>query len=553
MRSFWLQIKNFFQNLWTGIILVRRIKRQQIPQILENFSIKEIYTIAIAAFLLLLTGGLLFNKSVSNRGPGAHYGGELTEGLVGQPQFINPVLSLSNGVDTDLSRLVFAQLLKFDQNGNLIPDLAEKVPAVSSDQKTYTLKLKPNLKWQDGKPLNADDVAFTIETIQNSDFASPLQPNWARVKVAKLDDLTVTFKLREVSNSFMNNFALGIIPKHIWGQVSSSNFRLSDYNLKALGAGPYTVQQITKTSDGTVRSISLKASDQYYQGAPYISTITFKFYSDYDSLINAYQGREIQSLGFVLFDRKAFAKATDNTNQYKFNLPQYQAVFLNQQHAIIKEKAVRQALWLTTNRQAIISEAYAGNATAVYGPILPESLGYNPATEKTVHNNLNEAAGVLDKAGWILDPATNIRMKNKKPLEFNLALNGNLVLNVKTAQILQTQWSAIGVKVDLVIVGSKELEQDYIRPRNFDALLFAENVGADPDPFAFWHSSQSRDPGLNLSEFSSVEADKLLTQARQTADLNIRIKDYQRFQEIINDFFGPDRIHLRYSQKSPRN
>ena len=109
------------------------------------------------------------------------------------------------------------------------------------------------------------------------------------------------------------------------------------------------------------------------------------------------------------------------------------------------------------------------------------------------------------------------------------------MLNVKTAQILQSQWEQLGAKVHLNIVSSKDLDQNYIRSRNFDAILVAENVGADPDPYPFWHSSQSHDPGLNLSGFNNSEVDKLITEARLTADENVRIKNYARFQEIINE------------------
>jgi len=535
MRNLWLQLKNFIINLWAGIKLIPKLRRSQVPQLLETFSKKEIYAIASAMLILALSGGFLLVKFVSSKGPGPHYGGELTEGVVGQPQFINPVLAPSNGVDMDLSRLVFAQLLKFDETGNLTGDLAQGLPDVSPDQKTFTIKLKPNLKWQDGKPITADDIEFTIQTIQNPDFESPLRPNWARVKIQKVDDLTITFTLREASNTFIDNFALGIIPKHVWQGLSAGNFRLSDNNLKAVGSGPFSVREIKKTSDGTIKSITLLSNDQYYQGAPYLSGITFKFYSDYDSLINAYQGKDIQSLGFIPFDRKSISSNPDKISQYNFSLPQYQSVFFNLKNAVLSEKAVRQALWLATDRSTIINDAYSGNAVPAFGPILPDNPGYNPSIEKSVHFNLQEASGILDKAGWVLDPATNLRIKNKKTLEFNLAVAGNLVLNVKTAQIIQTEWSKLGVKINLVIVGPAELEQDYIKTRGFDALLFSENIGADEDPFPFWHSSQSHDPGLNISGFSNAEADKLLTEARQTSDLNLKNKDYQRFQEIVND------------------
>lgn len=536
MNNLRLHIKNFFQNLWQGLKLVSKLKRQQIPQILENFSKTQIYVLIATTGILLLSGGFLLFNAFTNQGPGPHFGGELTEGLVGQPRFINPVLALTNAADTDISRVVYAQLLKFDKNENLTPDLTAQLPTISKDQKTYTLNLKPNLKWQDNQPLNADDVIFTIQTIQNADFESPLRPNWTRVKVEKIDDLTVTFQLREVSVSFITNFTLGIIPKHIWANQNPQNFRLNDKNLKPVGSGPYLVDSIKKTRDGNIRSISLKSNSNYYQGAPYISRLNFRFYDDYDSLISAYQGKEIQSIGFLPFDKKAFLAPNERVSQHKANLPQYQAVFFNLTHnQIVAEKAVRQALWLATNRDAIISDVYNGNAVPIYGPILSESLGYSADIEKSIHYNLDEAGEILNKAGWVVDPNTNIRMKKNKPLEFSLAVSGNLVLNVKLAQSLQSAWEKLGAKVNLTIVGSDQLENDYIRPRTFDVLLFSENVGADPDPFPFWHSTQVRDPGLNFSGFINQEADKLLTEARQTSDPTIRTRDYKRFQQIIND------------------
>ncbi|HTL39311.1 MAG TPA: peptide ABC transporter substrate-binding protein [Methylomirabilota bacterium] len=535
MRNFWGQIKDFLAAVKRGISQIRDLKKQQIPHLIETFSKKELYILVAALLFVCLSGGFLL-KSLFSQGSNVHNGGEITEGLVGQPQFINPILAQNNNVDSDLSRIVYAQLLKYDDAEDLRPDLAQDLPTISADQKTFTLKLKPNLKWQDGKPLTADDVLFTIQTIQNADFSSPLRPNWIRVKVTKVDDLTLTFTLREVSVSFINNFALGILPQHIWGSLSAQDFRLADANLKPIGSGPFKISEIQKISDKKIKSLSLVPNSNYYQGRPYLDEITFKFFDSMDDLINAYQGRTINSLGFVAFDSKAFLAASDKYTQYRVDLPQYQAVFFNLiKNSPVAEKAVRQALWLTTNRDEIINQAYANQVAADYTPILPGSLGFNANIEKTVHNSLEEAGGILDKAGWNLDPTTGLRMKNGKPLEFNLAVNGSLILNVKTAQILLAQWEKLGLKVDLVLAAPDELEQNYIRPRQFDALLFSENIGADPDPYPFWHSSLAHDPGLNFSGFSNPEADKLLTEARQTNDGNIRTQDYLRFQEIIND------------------
>ncbi len=536
MLIVWSKTKQFLIKFWLGLRQIRSLSRPQIPRILDTFSWPERSIIISALILFLISGGFLLSEVFGSHGPGPHYGGEISEGLVGQPQFINPILSLTNTVDTDISRIVYAQLLKYDDNQILSPDLAESLPQIAEDQKTYTLNLRPNLKWQDGKPLTSDDVLFTITLIQNPDFESPLRPNWSRVKVSKTDDLTLVFTLREISASFINNFAIGILPKHIWDGLSPRNFRLSENNLKPIGSGPFSVSEIKQTVDGTVKTLTLNANNNYYLGRPYLNEVTFKFFNDYDGLISAYQGREITSLGFMALNDKTFIATSDKYNQFQISLPQYQAVFFNlQKNTPLLEKGVRQALWLTTNRQTIIDQVYSGQAVPAYTPILPEEIGYDAAIEKTIHESVDEANKILDEAGWVMNSDTHVRKKKDQTLEFNLAVNGNLALNVKTAQALQEQWSRVGAKVDLTIVSSSDLEQNYIRPRNFEALLFSENIGSDPDPFPFWSSTQVHDPGLNFSGFNNSQADKLLSEARKTTDVAVRTQDYIAFQEIIND------------------
>jgi peptide/nickel transport system substrate-binding protein len=533
MIDFFTNVKSYTSRIWQGLKLLPNLKRNQIPLVIESFSKKDFYALSAFAALFVLAGGFLFfHYTTANQGTAPDFGGAIEEGLVGQPQFINPVLAPASGVDSDLSKVVYSQLLKFDENLNLVADLAESLPEISADQKTYTLRLKPNLQWHDGQPIRAEDVLFTIETIQNEDFESPLRANWGRVKAEKIDDLTLTFTLREVSASFITNFTVQIMPRHIWQNMNPNNFRLSDYNLRPVGSGPYMFREIKKTADGTIRSITFRSNDAYHEGRPFIDRAIFKFYADYDSLINAFQGREISSLGYLPFDRKALENNGKFT-QYQLSLPQYQAVFFNlPKSAVLADKAVRQALWLTTERQEIIDEVYLGYAKPAYGPILEGNLGYNPAVAQKTQNSFVEAAAILDKAGWVVDSNTGLRSKNQKPLEFSLATN-NFVVNVKTAQKLQSAWREIGVTTNLVIVSPQELQQDYIRSRNFDALLFFENTGPDPDPYPFWHSTQARDPGLNLSGFSNATADQLLTSARQTTDVNLRTQNYLQFQDIV--------------------
>lgn len=533
---------NFLGRAFRGLRMLRHLRLRHIPQILESTTRRDFFYITAALALILASGSFLIRAYFyTGDGTTPSYGGEHVEGLVGQPRFINPVLAASSSVDSDLARLTYAQLLTYDADLNLQPDLAAALPEVSSDQKTYTLKLKPGLKWQDGTAITAEDVLFTIQTIQDASFESPLFTNWNRVHAEKVDDLTIKFTLHEVSASFITNFAVGILPKHVWGDLSPNNFRLSDNNLQPVGSGPYIVREIKKTSDGTIKSITLKANTSYYQGSPYITYLTFKFYPDYNALSSAYTSKDVTTLGFIPFDKKVYLQSSDRVNQYTLSLPQYQAVFFNlPKNAVLSQLAVRQALWLATDRDNIINDAYLGLAKPAYGPILEGNLGYSEGPKKATHVSTDEANAILEKSGWTIDPDTNFRSKTvtqgknkvQQPLEFNL-VTSSFPLNVKTAQLLASQWAKVGANAHVVIASSSDLQDEYIRPRNFDALLFSENTGADPDPFSFWHSSNSHDPGLNISGFSNATVDKLLTDARQTNDVNVRIKDYAQFQDIV--------------------
>ena len=149
-------------------------------------------------------------------------GGEYSEGLIGAPQYINPLLSQTNDVDTDLQRLVFAGLVKYDHDLQLVPDLAEGWE-VSDDLKTFTFRLKEGVRWHDGQPLTADDVIFTIHSIQDPDFKSPLLISVRGVTVSKIDDRTVVFVLPDAFPEFLEVLTVGLLPEHIWGSIPPIN------------------------------------------------------------------------------------------------------------------------------------------------------------------------------------------------------------------------------------------------------------------------------------------------------------------------------------------
>lgn len=475
-----------------------------------------------------------------NSGQVPKTGGHYTEGLVGQPQHINPLLAPANKVDLDLSRIIFAGLLKFDPNLNLTADLAETMPTISADGKEYTIKLRDNLYWPGSGQehrITAGDVLFTIQAIQNPDYQSPLRLSWNKVGVEQIDELTIKFTTREASATFIANFTVGILPKFLWEDIPATSFALSNFNLEPVGAGPFQVTKMTRGRDGEIRSLTLAPNKQYHLGRPFLDKLTFRFYQTTDALIEAYHSRDIEGLGYEPFDRNLFIEPKKSLQQVKLLLPQYQAVFINdvKNPAPLSDTKVRLALAKSVNKQQIISDIYGSQSQESYGPILPGYLGYHeqiPGAPMNIYD-LDAAKKLLDEAGWILDLPTGFR-KDKQDRTINLSLVTNdFSPNVRVAEALKQMWESIGIKITLTIESGRDLEEKYLRPRNFELLLFSENVGPDPDPYPFWHSSARRDPGLNFTTFADQTADRLLVEARSNLGADERAVKYKQFQEIF--------------------
>jgi peptide/nickel transport system substrate-binding protein len=493
----------------------------------EKILLVILVGIAAASFSVILNRWYInHTKAV------AAAGGDYSEGIIGQPRLVNPLLATTD-TDTALIRLIFSGLYKYDASGELIPDLAESMPELSADQKTYTVHLRHNVKWQNDNDFDADDVVFTVKTLQDPAYNSPFRSEWLNTTVEEVDDYTVKFQVKDISGPFVSNLTLPIINRSIWSKVDADDFILSQNNLEAVGTGPYFIKEIKKLPQGKVQSIKLEAFSNHYQGRPHLDSVHFVFYDNYEDILHALHGRQIDGFGFLPFDKNLFLdKDNKSLHIAQLPLPQYQAVFFNLSNKIFADKAVRQAFSVATDKQQVIDQIFSGNGRLLAGPVLPEQVSNLP----TAINNFDVAAATkaLDAAGWKIDPNTNLRTKNNTPLEFTLATN-DFALNAQTAELLAQQWRALNAKVNLNILPTKELTENILRPRKFDALLYAQKLGADPDPFVFWHSSQSKNPGLNLPGFNNPAADKLISEARTTTKKEVRDEKYRQLQRLIAD------------------
>ncbi len=466
------------------------------------------------------------------------FGKRYTEALVGGPQFINPILITSNDVDRDISKLIYSGLMEYSPEGDIVPGLAKSYK-ISKDGKEYTFFLRDDIFWHDGKKFTADDVVFTISAIINPAYSSPLRYSWQGIKVEKVDDFTVKFTLNNVYAPFLEKTTLGIMPKHIWGPIEPRNIILANPNLNPIGTGPFKMKKIVKNKEGQITSIYLEANDDYYKKRPYINEIVFYFYDDEEQAINAYQKNEVLGVSNVSPKNK-YLVFNKETKIYNLNIPKYFSIFFNQNQSIVlSDKKIREALAYATDKEYLNKNVFLGEAKLIDSPILPNLPGYNDEVTKYEYNP-QKARDILEEAGWIDKNEDGIREKSpgkgKDPVDLSITLTTSDFTDLaKTAEIIKEQWAQVGVKVNVENYGIDELKQNVIKTRGYDALIFGEVLSHEPDLFAFWHSSQKKDPGLNLSLYNNKDVDKLLEEARQTLDVKKREEKLKKLQKLIVD------------------
>lgn len=539
----------------------KKIKHLPFPRlswVKESFSLlSPKKKIALYGVLLICVAGIVFatvkiNQSFMNVVP--KEGGTLTEGMVGFPRFVNPVLAISE-TDRSLSALVYAGLLKHGGNGGYVSELAKSY-AISEDGLQYTVKLKPGLTWHDGEPLTAEDVVFTIRKIQNDRLGSPLRPNWEGVQVLQKDKLTVLFTLEDPYGPFLENLTVEILPKHLWKKATDQEFSSSrnPKNIHPVGSGPYKIEDIEYSASGIRESYTLSAFESYSLGEPYIQKIQFRFYPNMEDLLEALHEGEIKSVAGIS------PETADKLKQEGYRIEttpllRIFAVFFNQnENTLLTDDAVREALSLVVDKKRIIEEAFLGYGFPIEGPLpIKGALQEGGDDKDSPKTTVQKAREILENAGWTFDEKAGVYVisetdENRK-LAFTLTTLDAPDLK-EVAQILKENWEALGAKVTLQFLPPNTLVQEAIRPREYEALLFGEVTGHNPDLYAFWHSSEQNDPGLNIGLYAGIKTDELLEEARTLSDEGKRMEQYKKFTAVLDEenpaifLYSPQFIYL---------
>ncbi len=525
-------------------------KRLTIPVLSDAENIhksmrpSERWAFYILSFIIVLSSVSMANsvyERTSTLVPSS--GGKIVEGVIGAPRFVNPVLAISQ-TDKDLTNLIYAGLMTRNVDGNMVPELAESY-TVSEDATEYTFILRKDLTFHDGTPLTADDVIFTIEKAVEPGIKSPERANWEGVTVSKIDDRTITFSLEKPYAQFLQNTLLGILPEEHLGKITADEFIFSKLNTEPIGSGPYKFVSATHSNSGIPNKFILERFNGYARGTPFIKKITMNFYPNKSQMEDALSNGTLTSISEVSpQDVEGLLENSDSV-AYTATLPRIFAIFFNQSNnEILTNKYVREILRNVLDKDALIESVLNGYAKNIDSITLSTSHAESPDIL-----TIKQARERLEKNGWEINEDTGVYTKDDEILSLTLTTVNNSELK-EIATMIVNRWKSVGVQVKLEVFESGNLAQSVLRTREYDALLFGTIVGTDPDPFAFWHSSQRNDPGLNIANYANSTVDSLLIRARKTVDNDERTSLYQEVADEINNdvpaifLYAPHFIYL---------
>lgn len=504
--------------------------RNKLSVLFYEFSLFERLLVVVASITLVIASFsalVKLNQHFVTEIP--KEGGELHEGMIGTPRFINPVLATSD-TDRDLSILLYSGLLRINSEGELVPDLAESY-SVSEDGLTYNFKIREDAAFHDGKQVTADDIIFTIAKTQEPAIKSPKRPNWDGVHVEKISDTEIEFAIRTAYAPFIYNTTLGILPKHKWQDITVEEFPFTSLNTNGVGSGPYEIKNIRRDENEIITSYELNSFSKYAIKKPYISKIFINFYKTEEDIITAFNKRQVTSIHSISPKNISNLKLKD---EQLISLPYSRifALFFNQnKSSILTDKTIRKALDQSINREALIDSILQGHGTELYSPLTLFSK-----ENKDEIYSIDEAKKILES-------------KDMSSASLKISTNNVPELIAVGEQITNT-FNQLGIKTELDIHDINDLTSEVIRPREYEIILFGNVINRDLDYYAFWHSSQRNDPGLNLASYASIDSDKALDKARNTIDMDDKLELLQKFEkEVINDvpavfLYSPDFIYV---------
>lgn len=467
--------------------------------------------LVVALIMLAVTQAFWFGDSYAENTWTT--GGTYTEATLGEVDSMNPLFATTNS-ERALSRLLFSTLAANDYSGHPKPELAQSITP-SEDGKIWTVKLREDLKWSDGEPITNEDVMFTFSLIKNPAVTTIYDANLANVKVAEGENGTIVFTLPTAYADFISALIIPIVPKHELADSDPKTLIEDSFSNAPVTSGPFTFNAVQSGALTQDETFYLSVNPNYYKEGAMLGSFAVHAYTERDDIIGAINSGSITATA-ELNEADAEKVATGKFLQKNSSLDSGAFIFFNTSSAKLKDVEVRRAI-----RQGIDMAAVRANvpeAEAISYPILESQM------KLTTYPALPEYNADAAKA-----KLAELRGGENVSLELATVNTGILP---KVAETVAESLRNLGYEVNVTAYEeNQEFISSVLSKRNYDILVYDIELGADPDPLPYYHSSQASKSGLNLSNYRNALVDDLLLAGRETLDHSLRVKKYESFLE----------------------
>ncbi|MEO5703565.1 MAG: peptide ABC transporter substrate-binding protein [Candidatus Limnocylindrales bacterium] len=483
------------------------------------------------------------------------------EGVLGRATNASP-FGARSAADRALVALLFRGLVRLGPGSSVTGDLAARWE-VDESGRTWTFHLRPGQYWEDGEPITADDVAFTVGILSDPTYTGPGGESWRDVNATVVDAATVELNLTTPIGGFLQAATHPIAPAHLLEGIPPEQIAEDPFGQKPVGSGPFhllfllagrallaattPVAPLPEDPGGpnfsTPRPTDSLASNAPTQKAdvpvPYLTQVELRYYDDVASLREAWDEGELDAAsGLQPVDAKALA-ATAGARLVTYPGTTLLAAGLNLRagRKDFQDAAVRLALLEAIDRNALVTTVLGGLGRRADSPIPPSSLMFDTKGNAVVAFDAAEATKDLTAAGWKKSGTSWIPKDGKDPIVIELLSPEGLANPVAyaAAQAIVEAWQGIGLSVRHVPLPASELIGDRLARGDYQVAVLPFAIGLDPDLYPLLAASQTRTGGSNVLGLQDPDLDKLLVAARTPVDATARMAAYATLQKRLEE------------------
>jgi peptide/nickel transport system substrate-binding protein len=488
----------------------------------------------------MLICGLLSLASCQLPGQTQQEGGTLTVAISADPTSLNRFLA-AEPASLRASAPLFPNLYQANPDLSVSPDLAEAMPTLSGDRKSWTVKLRRNAKWSDGKAITADDILTTVNIQRSPGLVTDVAFDWSMLtSIDRVDDYTVRFNLTEAYAPFLaNSLTTFVAPAHIYGAVDVTKMAADPISQQpAVTGGPFRFEKRNKGE------VDLVANTDYYAGRPHLDRMVLKIIPDASAAATAVANGAIgwePDLGPSALDQLKGGPPV-SVLQYP-DLSFYDVRFNDRADHLFGDKLVRQAFAYAIDKEAIVKRVTRGHGVALWGDIAPESWAHDAGAVVRYKPDLARARRLMLQAGWQVGP-DGIAVKGGKRFATKFYVRSDADARQAAVGMISAQAQAIGMDLQPAPVSyynpaDKTSFFDPLKKGTYDIAFAGFASSPDPDQFRIFHSSQLRPEhnptGVNWTGYSSPQLDRLIEQERSTlmaSDSDTRAARRRLFSQI---------------------